>query len=501
VVAAELLSRLLLLRVSSRAVRDMRMNLCEQILKSPLRRVERSGSSGLMAALTEDVHRIAEALIALPTQCVNIAIAVACFSYLFYLSWPLALGFVGIYLVGIVAHELISRAARPSMKKARAKWDELIGLYTGIIDGNKELKLHRRRRQSLRNDELVPTADDMMRLAWRWNSIVAIGAAHTQLVFFALLGLVLFVAPRFAVFEPGVLSGFVLMALFMSGPIAAAVGASPKFHMADVSLKTIRSLGLSLSADAVSDVRDAAPAQAEAPFGGIELRDVVYRYVDDGQDERAFVLGPVNLRIRPGELMFIVGGNGSGKSSLMRILTGLYTPTSGTLTLNGNPVDDDNRDDYRQNFAVVFSDYHLFKSLGGVLEPGADAAVDDYLRQLELSDKVRIENGRLSTVDLSQGQRKRLALLTAFLENRHVFMFDEWAADQDPAFKKVFYHRILPELKARGRTVIVVSHDDQYFESADRIVRFADGRIVEDRYLHESVPSAVVPAARELAGA
>ncbi len=484
VVGAELVSRLLLLRVSARAVRDMRMNLCDQILKSPLRRVESSGSSGLMAALTEDVQRIAEALIALPTQCVNVAIAVACFAYLFYLSWPLALGFVGIYLVGIVAHELMSHAARPSMKKARAKWDALIGLYTGIINGNKELKLQRQRRRSLRNDELVPTADEMMRLAWRSNSIVAVGAAQTQLVFFALLGLVLFVAPRYGVFEPSVISGFVLMALFMSGPIASAVGTSPKFHVADVSLKTIQSLGLSLSADAVSDLRDAGETNDDAPFAGIELRDVVYRYVTEDQGDRAFVLGPINLKILPGELTFIVGGNGSGKSSLMRILTGLYTPTSGTLALNDRLIDDENRDDYRQNFAVVFSDYHLFKSLGGVLEPGTLAIADEYLRQLELSEKVRIENGELSTVDLSQGQRKRLALLTAFLENRSVFMFDEWAADQDPSFKRVFYHRILPQLKALGRTVIVVSHDDQYFESADRIVRFADGRIVEDRYLH-----------------
>jgi len=490
VVLSELLSRLVLLRMSSSAVHEMRLNLCGQILRAPLRTVEQRGASGLMAALTDDIHRIAEALLVLPAQCVNLAIAVSCFVYLFLLSWPLATGFVVIFGIGIAGHELITRFARPQMIKGRQHWDDLIANYSGVINGNKELKLNRRRRNSLRSHELRPTADAMMAVAWKSNWIVATGTAFTQLVFFALIGLVLFVAPRFAVFETSVLTGFVMMALFMSGPIASIVGASPKFHMADIALKKIHSLGLSLAKTDEADAFDEASNGTEVSprFEGIELQAVCYSYERDGAGETPFALGPIDLAIRPGELLFVIGGNGSGKSSFIRVLTGLYAPSAGMLRFNGEVVGNEQRDNYRQNFSAVFSDYHLFRSLNGLSSGHFIGQAADYLDQLDLTDKVVINDGKLSTVELSQGQRKRLALLTAFLEDRHIYVFDEWAADQDPAFKRVFYYQILPALKARGKTVVVVSHDDHYFDAADRVVRFEEGLVIEDRQVERAVP-------------
>ena len=234
---------------------------------------------------------------------------------------------------------------------------------------------------------------------------------------------------------------------------------------------------------------DAETDTAPAPEP-IELRGVEYSYISM-EDEKTFSLGPIDLKIGVGELIFVIGGNGSGKSSFVKLLAGLYVPAAGAISLGGRSVDDSNRDDYRQNFTVVFSDYHLFRDLYGIPARSLDEKADQYLQSLRLSEKVSIENGKLSTVKLSQGQRKRLALLTAFLENRNIYLFDEWAADQDPVFKHVFYHDILAELKARGKTVIVISHDNHYFDIADRVVRFDNGRIVEDRYLQESEPQAL----------
>ncbi|MFY9571046.1 MAG: ABC transporter ATP-binding protein, partial [Blastocatellia bacterium] len=105
----------------------------------------------------------------------------------------------------------------------------------------------------------------------------------------------------------------------------------------------------------------------------------------------------------------------------------------------------------------------------------------DYLARLELDNKLEINDGVLSTTNLSQGQRKRLALLTAYMEDRAVYVFDEWAADQDPLFKRVFYYHLLPDLKARGKMVLVISHDDQYYHVADRIVKLEYGKIEYDR--------------------
>jgi putative ATP-binding cassette transporter len=235
-------------------------------------------------------------------------------------------------------------------------------------------------------------------------------------------------------------------------------------------------LGLSLEAykDAAGDGGGAAPAAAG--WGRLELRGVEHLYQGE-QAEDSFKLGPIDLSFEPGEMVFITGGNGSGKTTLVKIITGLYSPEAGEVRLDGEPVTDGNREAYRAHFSVVFSDFHLFESLLGIDTPELDARARHYLKQLHLENKVRLNQGSLSTTDLSQGQRKRLALLTAYLENRSIYVFDEWAADQDPYFKNIFYYELLPALKARGKTVLVITHDDRYYHLADRIVKLDYGKL------------------------
>jgi putative ATP-binding cassette transporter len=198
----------------------------------------------------------------------------------------------------------------------------------------------------------------------------------------------------------------------------------------------------------------------------------------------------VNLAFSPGEIVFLVGGNGSGKSTLAKIITGLYPPAQGEIRFNGKLIDEHNRDHYRQLFSAVFADFYLFDSFLGLDKFRLQERASAYLSELQLDHKVKIENGALSTTDLSQGQRKRLALLTAYLEDRPFYLFDEWASDQDPIFKSVFYNRLLPDLRARQKAVLVISHDDRYFHLADRLVKLDCGQLV----IGAEVPSPVVAA-------
>jgi putative pyoverdin transport system ATP-binding/permease protein len=190
-----------------------------------------------------------------------------------------------------------------------------------------------------------------------------------------------------------------------------------------------------------------------------------------------FALGPVDLAFSPGELVFLIGGNGSGKTTLAKVIVGLYAPENGHILLDGVEVDEARRDRYRQLFSVVFSDFYLFDSLLGIRLERLDQAAQALLEALQLSHKVTIDQGVFSTLDLSQGQRKRLALLVAYLEDRPFYLFDEWAADQDPLFKDVFYRRLLPALKAKGKTVVVITHDDRYFHLADRLIKLESGQV------------------------
>jgi putative ATP-binding cassette transporter len=130
----------------------------------------------------------------------------------------------------------------------------------------------------------------------------------------------------------------------------------------------------------------------------------------------------------------------------------------------------------------------VFDRLYGLSGADLDARAARWLEALELAGVVHVRDGALSSVDLSRGQRKRLALLTALLEDRPIYVFDEWAADQDPHFKQVFYRQLLPELRARGKAVVVISHDDRFFDIADRLIELDGGQARERARERSSTP-------------
>jgi putative ATP-binding cassette transporter len=250
----------------------------------------------------------------------------------------------------------------------------------------------------------------------------------------------------------------------------------PGMARANVAIGNIEELGLNLSCSVTSEENATIP-ETQATAVRLKLSDVTFAYPREDSPSN-FTLGPINLVVNPGELLFVTGGNGCGKTTLAKLITGLYVPDTGNIYYNESSVTDNNRDGYRQQFSAVFSDFFLFDSLLGLEEIRIDDQAREYLSNLHLAHKVRIENGRFSTTELSQGQRKRLALLTSYLEDRPICFFDEWAADQDPAFKEVFYRDILPALKARGKTVIVISHDDRYYWVADRVIKLESGQLI-----------------------
>jgi putative ATP-binding cassette transporter len=298
-----------------------------------------------------------------------------------------------------------------------------------------------------------------------------------QVLFFAMLGAVLFVFPLSAADQPAVTTGYVLVGLFMLAPLTQVARILPIFHASEIAIERIEELGVRLGERLAGTVAepDADPGLRPS-LGSIELRDVAYRY----DDERSFVLGPINLTLHPGELVFITGGNGSGKSTLARVLTGLYGPTEGELIWDGEVVTAERRDTYRQLWSGLFSELQLFDRLYGLFGMRNEAQARSLLQRLGLARIVHVESGKLSTHNLSRGQQKRLALLVGLLEDRPVYLFDEWAADQDPEFRRTFYRELLPELRGQGKAVVVITHDDRYFDAADRIIQLQEGRVIEE---------------------
>lgn len=484
-VVSRFISNLLLIRLSQNAVFDLRVFLSRRILSAPLLRLEELGAHRLLATLTDDVPVIANALTSIPLLFMNMVIVAGCLIYLGWLSWSVLAGVLGFLACGVVVYQVLMKRALKYITLGRQQWDRLFKHLRALVDGTKELKLHRRRRDAFLSESLEASASTLRHQMVASHSIYTAASSWGHVLIFVLIGLLLFGAPRTGNAEFQATLGFVLIILYMMTPIEYILNVMPTLSRADVALKKIEELGFRLQEHAESEPEH---SQALRPsWGRLKLIGVTHSYYHEGEDDK-FVLGPIDLTFDVGELVFLVGGNGSGKTTLAKLLTGLYVPESGAIRLDGQLITDENRESYRQFFSVVFSDFFLFDSMLGLDTDGLDEKVRSYLVQLQLHHKVKIKDAALSTTDLSQGQRKRLALLTAYLEDRPFYLFDEWAADQDPVFKEVFYLQILPELKARGKTVLVITHDDHYFSVADRIVKLDYGQVDYERVLENEEP-------------
>jgi putative ATP-binding cassette transporter len=475
--ATRIASELFLIYLGQETILRLRMDLSRRVLAVPLRRLEELGPHRLLSTLSEDIAAIGNAVSLLPNICINVAMFVGGLVYLCWLSWQIFVVVVILAAVAILGYQLPLVRANELFRRARNLHDDLYDHLRSLTGGLKELKLHNQRREAFLSDELGTTAASFRRHNIAGMRIYTLASSWGQLLVFAIIGCLMFLVPQLLDVQSRVLTGYVLTLLYLMNPLQMALNSLATLTRANVALAKVESLGIDLSSG-VRDSEAQAEAAREPSWSRIDLADATHAYRRE-QEEGEFVLGPINLTLRPGELVFIAGGNGSGKTTLAKLITGLYAPDRGEVLLDGRPVTDESRDAYRQRFSVVFSDFHLFRSLLGLEGGDLDAQARYFLTQLRLETKLQIEGGRFSTTELSQGQRKRLALLTAYLEDRPIYLFDEWAADQDPIFKKVFYRQILPALKARGKTAVVISHDDHYYDAADRLIKLDNGKVVE----------------------
>ena len=482
VTVARISALYLLSRLGQDLVKELRIQMSGQILAAPLRRLEQLGSHRLLATLTDDVGSLTQGVMTVPMVVINGTIVLGCFSYLAWLDWKLFLMLLGVVVLGILTYQLPAQLGMHKFRIARDEQDTLFDHFRALTGGIKELKLHRDRRGSF-NEQLVGTAGRLRDLRVSAAMIYGAAAAWGHLLFFVIIGSLLYARPPWIDPDWQALVSYTIVMLYLMTPMQTFLDAIPNLSRADVAVHKIEQLGLELADDAEAAMagrRAGATDGDGAPsWQCLELVGATHTYRREGQD-RDFQLGPIDLALEPGEVVFVIGGNGSGKTTLAKMLLGLYPPLEGDLQVDGRVVTQEGLEDYRQMFSAVFDDFYLFEEFLGLEGESIDDDARRYLEELRLSHKVEIDGGRLSTTELSQGQRKRLALLTAYLEDRPVYLFDEWAADQDPDFKNVFYHELLPELRARGKTLFAISHDDRYYHVADRLIKLDYGQVVVD---------------------
>ncbi|WLH59248.1 cyclic peptide export ABC transporter [Pseudomonas sp. FP2294] len=464
--------------VGQKVIAKLRKDLGAKVLAAPIEQIERYRTHRLIPVLTHDVDTISDFAFAFAPLAISTTVILGCLGYLAVLSWPIFLMTLLAIGIGSAVQYVAQSKGIKGFYAARDAEDNLQKHYSAIAEGAKELRIHRPRRHAMHTRNIQGTADKICDTHIRSINIFVIAKSLGSMLFFVVIGLALTLQQFWPSSDPAVMSGFVLVLLYMKGPLENLIGNLPIISRAQIAFRRIADLSERFSSPEPHLLLDDADKTVPV-MKHLELRNVQYAF-PTVEGSEPFKLGPVNLSIEPGEILFIVGENGCGKTTLIKLLLGLYTPQQGEIRLNGLPVDALGLDDYRQMFTTIFADYFLFDDLVQNDKVLPDDATQ-YLERLEIAHKVSVRDGAFTTTDLSTGQRKRLALVNAWLDERPVLVFDEWAADQDPTFRRIFYTELLPDLKRLGKTIIVISHDDRYFDVADQLVRMQAGRVITEK--------------------
>jgi cyclic peptide transporter len=298
-----------------------------------------------------------------------------------------------------------------------------------------------------------------------------------------LLGVVVYSIPRiFPAIEPFVITNFIIILLYLIAPINEILQAIPAVMQFKVAWKRIRQFLKEIPAGA--GINASPPEFRAVKIDTFRVEGIKFTYKDESEQD-GFTVGPIDLEVRGGQILFIIGGNGGGKTTLAKLLCGLYEPDEGRVLIDNDAVRGIRLSEY---FSAVFSPVYLFEKIYNVDLSGKQGIIREYLKILKLENKVEIDGNKYSTINLSGGQRKRLALLQCYLEDSPIYLFDEWAADQDPEYRNFFYRTLLPEMKRSGKIVIAITHDDHYFDVADMVLEVKDGQIRQRQHLQGGIP-------------
>ncbi|MDN9008815.1 cyclic peptide export ABC transporter [Brevibacillus laterosporus] len=471
-VVSQKILRSRLVTLTNQLVYEKRMELVEKMLQTSFSSLEQIEHGRIQATLNNDTEVISRAINIIITCVTNLITLVCCFIYLGVMNFYAFV--LSALIIGLVAaiYYLIGEKANKLWEKTRDIQNVFFKFISDMTSGFKELTLHRRKREEFHlavQESCAEYRDKRAEGDLKFANVFIIG----ELLFIIVIGCVVFIFPEiFKQMDVDMLRNYVFVFLYMTGPVNGLLNGLPQIVMIRISWKRITNMiqELALAKDKEQD-KVILPENIKQPVRMI-VTDVSYDY--KAQEERGFSVGPINFEFASGEIIFITGGNGSGKSTLAKLLTGLYAPVKGEISINGSKV---SHAQLNQYYSAIFGDFHLFDRLYGIDFKKSEKEIERYLEVLELQDKVKVENGVFSTTKLSTGQKKRLALFITYLEDRPICLFDEWAADQDPEYRRFFYQVLLPDMKQKGKCIIAITHDDQYFHIADKVIKMDAGQM------------------------
>lgn len=464
--------------LSRNAIAKMHLHIADLVRDAELLAFENIGRTRISAVLAENTEIIFEAARMITATCSAVIMLFFTFCYIAYLS---RIAFVmAIILIACAVfiytrnRKFINELMAATMKEESA----FSSTVNHMLEGFKEIKINRVKSDDIFHNYLSKISIRVNDLRIRTEERFLSNQIFANVFWYFLVAAIVFLLPRIGGIGNDRIMSITTVVLFIIGPISVVVSAVPLLVKADFSLDQLDILQKEL--EAAGDYGRTHPENPFADSSGertIGFKNIVFVYPAPA-DQGSFSIGPINLSIKKGEILFLVGGNGSGKTTLLKVITGLYYPQQGTMLFDGLGVNKSNYQHYRNEMSVIFSDFHLFDRLYGIEDVDMER-LKHALKEMSLLDKTAYIDNRFTNLNLSSGQKRRLALIIALMEDKPILVIDELAADLDPEFRKYFYEVILVELKTRGKTIIATSHDDRYFHVADRVVKMEYGRIID----------------------
>jgi putative ATP-binding cassette transporter len=459
-------------------IERLRLRILYKIRETDLQPYEEMDKGRIYTALSSDAVSISTSA----GMVINASSSLVMLAFTFVLMATISMNalFITASLIGItiIYYMRRSRYVNEELASATGKENEFFDNLQGFLNGFKELKLNRDKRDDYFGDEIekVIHSTRVHREDAGKAMNHALLIAHTYL-FFTLGGLI-FVLPMLAPGETSVIPMLVPIILFAAGPLGDVVSSIPALAKAEASIVNIYQLEEGIDRRIEETSQEVGFHQHLARpqvFESLKCEELTFQYPNGGT--HPFRIQPTDLEIKAGQIVFLVGGNGSGKSTLLKLLTGLYRPDGGRLLLNGEEIHGGNVTKLREMFSPIFTDFHLFKRVLGKSQFDENR-IAELLTRMELASKTSIVGGRVTNLNLSTGQRKRLALVISTLDDLPIHIFDEWAADQDPVFRKYFYEVLLRQMAGEGKTILAATHDDHYFHVADKVYAMEYGKLV-----------------------
>ena len=456
-------------KFSLNLIHDIRMQILYKIKKIEYQSFEKLGEEDLYTTLIKDSATISEGSVYYFFFLSSIITLLFCLIYMAFLNLVGFLAFIVIIGTGFLIYQSKYGAIMENLTIGRELEATFIKHIEDLIKGFKEIRISKTKEADIYENYLKSTSAKSIEFnISSWKKLINNNIA-VSFILYLFIGGILFIFPSILQDKSSLVISFLLLILFMMGPMNAVIQFIPTMSKMNVAVEQIKKLERQIMS--IDDELDPSNLDKQLHFESIEFIDVYFTY--DNSQPNSFMLGPINLKINKGDSHLIFGENGGGKTTLIKLITGLYKPYEGQILVNGIKLSSADYSNYRDLFSVVYSDFYLFENLYGTSKLNTEK-MDQLLEKMKIQDKVEFLENRFSTINLSTGQRKRLALILSIIEDKPIIVLDEWAAEQDPDFKRFFYTHIIPELEAEGSTIIMISHDDRFFSAAKKVYKMSD---------------------------